>query len=44
MARDDLIDKEVAEKLSKEVVSYIKEQVAKLLKKSSNNYDNKNRR
>ena len=29
MTRDDLIDKEVAEKLSKEVVSYIIEQVTK---------------
>ena len=29
MARDDLIDNEVADKLSKEVVSYIIEQVTK---------------
>ena len=29
MTRNDLIDKEVAEKLSKEVVSYIIEQVTK---------------
>ena len=29
VTRDDLIDKEVAEKLSKEVVSYIIEQVTK---------------
>ena len=29
MTRDDLIDKEVAEKLSKEVVLYIIEQITK---------------
>ena len=29
MIRDDLIDKEVADKLSKEVVSYIIEQLTK---------------